>query len=155
MDEDDYERVGPRPALDRLLAEYALSEPELGDRIRDRTPPRWLSGHQPEPEYLVHRSVLRSHGPFPCAGDAEARDFCEQVADALVSRFGIGRAEAVARINRQWSEAEPPAPVPRVWIVGPDIVYHEEPAYWAVDIYYGPDSQWWRPGAAPVPLPPP
>ncbi|GFJ95636.1 hypothetical protein [Phytohabitans rumicis] len=112
-------------------------------------------GEVPQQEYLVHESVLRSHGPFPCAGDNEALAFCEQIVDTMVRGYGISRSEAVARVNRQWSQAAPPGRVPRIWIVGLDIAYHEAADYWAGAIYYGPDSHWWDPDADLQPQPPP
>jgi hypothetical protein len=151
---DPYVPIGAREDLDRLLAEYGLSADELGDRIRVQSP-TWLTAPAPAPEYLVHESVLRPHGDFPCAGDHEALTFCEEIVDAMVHRYGIARSEAVARVNRQWSDDEPPGAVPRIWIVGLDIVYHEDAGYWAADIYYGGDSRWWQPDARPRPLPPP
>ncbi|MBQ1026476.1 hypothetical protein [Micromonospora sp. C95] len=118
-------------------------------------PARGTSGLVSPQEYLVHESVLRSHGNFPCAGDAEALTFCEEIADAMARRYDISHSEAVARVNRQWSHAGVAGRVPRVWIVGLDIVYHEDADYWAASIYYGPDSRWWDPGADLQPLPPP
>lgn len=106
-------------------------------------------------EYLVHESVFRSHGPFPCAGDNQALAFCEEIVDAMARGYGISRGEAVARVNRQWSHAGSPGRVPRVWIVGLDLVYHEDAHHWAGAIYYGPDTYWWKPDANLQPLPPP
>jgi hypothetical protein len=153
--DDGYEAVGPREYLDRLLAEYRLREGDLGDRVRVRTPPSGTSGMVPPLEYLVHESVLRSHGQFPCAGDNEALAFCEEIADVMARGYGISRSEAVARVNRQWSHAGPSGRVPRVWIVGLDIAYHEDASHWAGSIYYGPGSRWWIPDAGLQPLPPP
>ncbi|GAA2597214.1 hypothetical protein GCM10010435_90620 [Winogradskya consettensis] len=93
---------------------------------------------------------------FPCAGDDEARDFCDEVADEMVRAFGISRAEAVARVNRQWSEpATPGDDVPRVLIVGDSLIYHDEPTDWATGIYYGYQGRWWDPATERKPLPPP
>ncbi|GAB3828435.1 hypothetical protein GCM10027610_013370 [Dactylosporangium cerinum] len=153
--EEVFEPVGPRDYLDRLLTEYHLDGQELAGRIKSRQPPRWTSGEMPELEYLVHESVLRSHGDFACAGDAEAQAFCEDIVAAMTRGYGIPRSEAVARVNKHWSHADPPGRVPRVWIVGLDIVYHEEAVYWAALMYYGPDSRWWDPEATLQPLPPP
>jgi hypothetical protein len=114
-----------------------------------------MSGGTPEEEYLVHESLLRSHGEFPCAGDMKALAFCREMAGEMVRAFGISHAEAVARVNRQWSEPGPSGRVPRVWIVGLDLAYHQEPDDWAGDIYYGKDSRWWHPEAHPRPLLPP
>ncbi|WFE30297.1 hypothetical protein O7623_14395 [Solwaraspora sp. WMMD791] len=123
--------VGPRPYLDRFLREYRLTEAGLAERPRTRPARSWVDGEAFDVEYLVHESVLRSYGEFPCAGDAEALAFCEEIADLMVSRYGLSRDAAVAVVNRQWSEAEPGEREPRMWIVGFDIVYHETPEYWA------------------------
>jgi hypothetical protein len=88
-----------------------------------------------ELEYLFHESVLRSLGEFSCAGDAEALSFCGEMADAMVSSFGVARDEAVAHINRRWSHSWPRGRSSRVWVVGLDIVYHETPEYWAAHHY--------------------
>ncbi|MGK5553679.1 hypothetical protein ACSNOI_18865 [Actinomadura kijaniata] len=121
---DGFVSVGPREYLDRLLAEYGLTENEVRGAIRVRPAPY---GKQ---EYLVRASMLRSQGEFPCAGDAEALEFCREVAEALATDTGITREEAVAQVNRHWSD-NGPNPKPRVWIVGLDIAYHELPEYWA------------------------
>ena len=81
--------------------------------------------------------------------------FCRQIADEMVTLFGIGQQEAVARVNRHWSVPGDSGRTPRVWIVGMAIAYHETPEFWAHDIYYGPDSRWWAPEPALTPLPPP
>jgi hypothetical protein len=121
-----YVPVGPRPDLDRLLREYRLSQAHLGHRIQSR-PASWHIGdEQFDREYLVHRSVLRSHGAFRCAGDAEAEAFCGQIADAMVAARGVTREEAIARINRFWST---------IWIVGCALAYHQTPDDWAKHIY--------------------
>lgn len=54
------------------------------------------------------------------------------IADEMVSRFGISRAEAVARINAAYEGAdiEP----------YPDLMCHEFPEYWAYGLYYFPDE---------------
>ena len=150
-----YESVGPKEYLDRLLDEYQLTEDDVRGKIQVRTPPPWTSGRAAEREYLVHDSLLRSHGGFPCAGDAEALSFCGQIAEEMVRSHGIPYREAVARINRQWSDPGPSGRTPRIWIVGLDLAYHETPQYWASDIYYGHDSHWWIPDTSPQPLPPP
>jgi hypothetical protein len=153
--DDAYESVGSRRYLDLFLAEYHLSEGDVRDRIRVRTLPPGVFGGPSQPEYLVHESLLRSHGEFPCAGDNKALAFCSEIAEEMVGAYGIARIEAVARINRHWSEPGSSGRVPRVWIVGLDLVYHETAATWAADIYYGHDSHWWRPDADLQPLPPP
>jgi hypothetical protein len=144
-----YETVGPKEYLDRFLAEYGLTEADVRGKVGLRNFP-WAV-----PECLVHESLLRSHGEFPCAGDVKALMFCREIVDEMVRAYGITHDEAVARVNRQWSDPGPSGRVPRIWIVGLDIAYHETAAYWAATIYYGKDSRWWHPDANPQPLPPP
>jgi hypothetical protein len=153
--DDTYASVGPRRYLHRFLAEYSLREQHVRDRIKVHTHAARVSGATPEEDYLVHESLLRAHGEFPCAGDNEALAYCEEIADEMVRAFGIAHTEAVARINRQWSTPGPSGRVPRIWIVGLDPIYHQTPDEWAGDIYYGRDSRWWHPEAHPRPLPPP
>jgi hypothetical protein len=133
---EGYEPVGPKEYLDRFLDEYGLRADDPGDRVTVRTPPG-IGGRPGEPEYLVQESLLRSHGEFPCAGDVEALAFCREIADEMAAAFGIGRDEAVARVNRHWSEPGADGRVPRCWVVGLDIAYHETPEYWASRIYDG------------------
>lgn len=149
-----YVSVGGRSDLVRFLAEYDLAERDVRGLITAYTPPGARGAPGPE-QYLVHASLLRSHGEFPCAGDAEALSFCRQIADELVALFGIAHEEAVARINRDWSQPGSDGRVPRIWIVGLDIAYHETPAYWAYNMYYGHGARRWTPGAEPMPVPPP
>src|SRR5215211_1487128 len=78
-----------------------------------------------------------SHGEFLCAGDNEALVFCREIAEEMVRAFGISPTEAVARVNRQWSEPGPSGRFPRTWIVGLNLAYHQTPDDWAGDIYYG------------------
>jgi len=146
--------VGRAEDLARFLAEYGLDRDDVQGLVAERTPPG-PGGKPGPPAYLVHRSLLRSHGEFPCAGDAEALAFCWQVADEMAALSGISLREAVARVNRHWSQAGADGRVPRVWIVGLDLVYHEEPDHWAHCIYYGPDCNWRGPGRQLIPLPPP
>jgi hypothetical protein len=150
-----YESVGPKDYLDRFLDEYQLTEHGVRAKIHIRTPSPSTSDRASEREYLVHESLLRSHGEFPCAGDAQALNFCAAIAEEMVRSYGIPYREAVARINRQWSDPGPSGRTPRIWMVGLDLAYHETPQFWASDIYYGHDSHWWTPDARPRPLPPP
>jgi hypothetical protein len=118
--------IGPKPYLDRLAREYRLSEADLRRKTRSRPATYGIGDEHFDREYLVHQSVLRSHDEFRCAGDAEALTFCRQVADAMVTAFGVTRLAAIAKINQQWSQT---------WIVGLDLVYHETPKQWAEHIY--------------------
>jgi hypothetical protein len=150
----EFECVGNAEDLARFLAEYSLERDDVRGLIAERTP-TGIGGKPGPSEYMVHRSLLRSHGEFACAGDAEALAFCWQVAAEMVDLFGISLQEAVARVNRHWSQPDGDGRVPMLWIVGLDLVYHEEPDYWARTIYYGPNCDWWVPGQALIPLPPP
>jgi hypothetical protein len=147
-------RVGYKDDLIRFLAEYGLAEEDVQSLVASRTPPG-PGGLPGQPEYLVHESVLRSHGEFPCAGDRKALSFCRQISAKMAALFGIAPEEAAARVNRCWSQPGEDGHAPRVWIVGRDIVYHETAEFWARNIYYGHDSRWWLPDSAPTPLPPP
>ncbi|GAA4023062.1 hypothetical protein GCM10022247_54180 [Allokutzneria multivorans] len=122
----DFAPVGPKDYLDRFLAEFDLDPADVGDQIRADGADEWL----------VHESLLRSHGEFPCAGDAEALAFCREIVRELAS-LGVPEPEAVALVNQQWSDPAPGGGTPRVWIVGLDIAYHETPAHWARQIHDG------------------
>jgi hypothetical protein len=128
----DFVPLGPRQYLDRFAKENGLSTTEMRDKVMVRSHVR-RNGEQ-ESEYYVHASLLESHGDFACAGDREAMEFCNGIAEEMVMKFGITRQEAVRLINRQWSD-----PVqegrPRTWIVGLDVVYHEAPEFWAESIH--------------------
>jgi hypothetical protein len=149
-----YESVGSREDLDHFFVEYGLTADDVPGKVAVRTTMGVRGAPGPD-QYLVHESLLRSHGEFPCAGDAAALAFCRRVAAEMVTALGVSEDEAVARINRAWSTPDAGGRTPRIWIIGRDIVYHETPSYWARTIYYGPDSFWWLPGATPAPLPPP
>jgi len=84
-----------------------------------------------------------------------AAQVANAIAEEMVRSYGIPYREAVARINRQWSDPGPKGRTPRIWMVGLDLAYHETAQFWASDIYYGHDSHWWTPDARPQPLPPP
>ena len=156
-DEPQFVPVGPRPYLERFLAEYGLVAADLEGKLRSRIAgsPYGLGRDVYAEEYLVHASLLRSHGEFPCAGDVAAMRFCRAIAAHMVRRFGISRREAIGRVNRLWSEPDARGVVPRVWIVGLDIAYHDTAAQWAAKIYFGGQPRWWDPEADLEPLPPP
>jgi hypothetical protein len=129
VDEPQFVPVGPRPYLERFLAEYGLVAADLEGKLRSRIArgPYRLGPDVFADEYLVHVSLLRSHGEFPCAGDVAALRFCRAIAAHMVRRFGISRRKAVGRVNRAWSEPDARGVVPRVWVVGLDTAYHDTP----------------------------
>lgn len=159
VDDSNFVPVGPGEYLSRFLAEYGLDAATVDGLIRTREVPVGSvlvpGPGRVEVEYLVHASLLRSHGEFRCAGDTEALAFCREIAQEMVRAYGIPLSEAVARINRQWSEPDDRGRAPSVWIVGLNIAYHETPEYWAGHIYYGGEGRWWDPAAGVQPLPPP
>ena len=139
-----YESVGPRRYLDRFLAEYNLREEHVRDRIKVDTPEPWLSGATPEEEYLVHESLLRSHGEFPCPGDNEAT--------CLLPGDRRGDGACLRHRSRRGGGTYQPAMV-QTRSVGPrtahldlglDLAYHQMPDDWAGDIYFGEGSRWWH-----------
>jgi hypothetical protein len=64
--------------------------------------------------------------------DEGMAEYFRDIANEMVSRFGISRAEAVARINERYRDAEISA--------CPDLMCHEFPEYWAYGLYYYPDD---------------
>lgn len=52
--------------------------------------------------------------------------------------FGCSRAEAVARINDAWGDIEPDSEYCY------DLVFHEEPEFWAHRLYYEGDVPYWE-----------
>jgi hypothetical protein len=66
--------------------------------------------------------------------DDESQKFCNAIAEKMSSLFGISIDEAVGRVNREWEGNS---------IIGDDIIYHETEEYWANNIFYGKDSDWW------------
>ncbi|MFJ8792801.1 hypothetical protein [Streptomyces sp. NPDC102462] len=58
-------------------------------------------------------------------------EYFREIAAEMVSRFGISRAEAVARINERYHDAEISA--------YPDLMCHEFPEFWSYGLCYYPD----------------
>ncbi|MFD8227872.1 hypothetical protein ACFV16_27355 [Streptomyces massasporeus] len=87
---------------------------------------------------------LMEYGACPTAGttgtefvlplDDEMLAYFREMADVLVERTGISRAEAVARINAAYGAGEMAG-----W--GVDIMGHELPEYWAYGTYYTQDRR--------------
>ncbi|MFE6163321.1 hypothetical protein ACFQ7F_30910 [Streptomyces sp. NPDC056486] len=55
-------------------------------------------------------------------------EYFREIVDEAVTRFGISRAEAVARVNERYGGVEI-SPYP-------DLMCHELPEYWAYGLYY-------------------
>jgi len=75
---------------------------------------------------------------FQFKADAEAKAYCERIAQEMVRLFGIPEAEAVGRINRQWKGQK---------LGGEgEVLYGGDPPFWAKTIYYESGCMWWREG---------
>ena len=146
---DTYQSVGPRRYLDRFLAEYSLREEDVRDRIKVDTPEPWLSGATPEEEYFGTRVPASLAWRFPCAGDKAALAFCEEIAEEMVRAFGTLTPRRWHVSTGNGPEPGPSGRVPRIWIVGRDLAYHQTPDDWAGDIYYGKGSRWSHPEHTP------
>ncbi|MFK0104716.1 hypothetical protein [Streptomyces sp. NPDC091217] len=59
-------------------------------------------------------------------------EYFRDIANEMISRFSISRAEAVARINERYHDAEISA--------YPDLMCHEFPEYWSYGLYYYPNE---------------
>lgn len=72
---------------------------------------------------------------FKFLTDRNSESYCLKIAGFMVDIFKIAEEEAIKRINDRWKNKE--------FIGDNNIIYHEEPEFWAKDIYYGHDSYWW------------
>ncbi|MFF9027514.1 hypothetical protein [Streptomyces iakyrus] len=80
---------------------------------------------------------------FVLALDEGMLAYFREMADVLVERVGISRAEAVARINASYGTLE--------WVsLDLQLMGHEMPEYWAYGVYYGPDEQHRVPTGSPT-----
>ncbi len=80
---------------------------------------------------------------FVLALDAEMLAYFREMADVLVERIGISRAEAVARINASYGTRE--------WVaLDLQLMGHREAEYWAYGVYYAPDDQHRLPTGSPT-----
>ncbi|WP_413757566.1 hypothetical protein [Streptomyces sp. MMBL 11-3] len=60
-------------------------------------------------------------------------EYFREMASEMTERFGISRAEAVARINDRYGEMQVST--------YPDLMCHELPEFWAYGAYYCPDEK--------------
>lgn len=77
--------------------------------------------------------------------DLDADEFCRSIIREMIDTFHISEDEAIARINDRFAG---------LVIVGRSVLYHEDEEFWASDIMYGHESQWWN-DDNPTPLPAP
>lgn len=66
--------------------------------------------------------------------DEEMLEYFRDMADVLVERCGISRAEAVARLNERYAGKEM-SPLEQ------GLMGHEFPEFWAYGVYYYPDDK--------------
>jgi hypothetical protein len=74
--------------------------------------------------------------PFVFRTDAKSEAFLKEVISEMVARFAISEKEAVIRINASWKSVGD-------FTGEQHVFYHEDPAFYASDIFYGHDSAWW------------
>jgi hypothetical protein len=71
-------------------------------------------------------------GEFLMGLDEGMLAYFREMAQEMVARFGISRAEAVARINGAYAERE--------FAPYPDLICHELPEYWGYGLYFRPNA---------------
>ncbi|MFI6852261.1 hypothetical protein [Streptomyces sp. NPDC050416] len=98
---------------------------------------RWLV------EYGACPTAGTTGTEFVLALDEEILAYFREMADVLVERVGISRAEAVARINASYGTRESAA-------LGVELMGHELPEYWAYGTYYSPDHRYRLPVGDPL-----
>jgi hypothetical protein len=76
---------------------------------------------------------------------AETLEFCELIVNEMSRHFGITPEEAIGRVNRQWRGQNLTNPQ--------DIIFHEDEDFWARDIYFEHNSEWWKDEATAKPKP--
>lgn len=83
---------------------------------------------------------LASDGPraseFLMALDAAMLEVLREISAEMQNRFGISKAEAVARLNEAWGHV--------TFDPYPDIICHELPEHWAYRMYYKDNVPYWR-----------
>ncbi|MFI7012674.1 hypothetical protein [Streptomyces sp. NPDC050164] len=117
-------------AIEGLCA-AATPDPVFAARAREAVPRlvaevrrlRWLV------EYGACPTAGTTGTEFVLPLDEEMLAYFREMADVLVERIGISRAEAVARINALYGTRESAA-----W--GVELMGHEPPEYWAYGTYY-------------------
>lgn len=68
--------------------------------------------------------------------DAEAAEYCVEIAVTMVHLFGIPLAEAIARMNEHWAGQSMPGEFAPLF-------YRWGPEQWAKNIYYAFSVRWW------------
>ncbi|MGB8940987.1 MAG: hypothetical protein WCD21_12235 [Streptomyces sp.] len=84
------------------------------------------------PTPLTRRAPLQ-RSAFVMRLDDGMLEYFGEIVDEAVTRFGISRAEAVARVNERYGRLKI-SPYP-------DLMCHEMPEFWAYGIYFLPDEE--------------
>jgi hypothetical protein len=130
-----------RWAVDFLAGCPAPKAPDLRS-IRGRAvalrPPvapgsRWSAG-----------AVSEDH--FEIDAAPEALDYLFEIAAEMSMLFSISRAEAIGRMNQFWGCRVRFRTEMELGLLG-----HEEPRYWAKQVYYLDDTLWWKDSARLIP----
>ncbi|MFF3616050.1 hypothetical protein [Streptomyces sp. NPDC002580] len=111
------------------------------EATRAANPPESVADFMAWQQGAVYESAPRTE-EFLLRLDAEWLDYFRAMADVLVTRFGISRAQAVARINERFAAEE-------IKPMGEDLLGHELPEFWAYHLYFEPDSRGLLPSASP------
>ncbi|MGW3816172.1 hypothetical protein [Streptomyces sp. NPDC005046] len=111
------------------------------EATRAANPPERIADFMAWQQGAIYESAPRTE-EFLILLDAEWLDYFRAMTDVLVTRFGIPRAESVARINERYAAAE-------LKPMGEDLLGHELPEFWAYGLYFEPDSRGMLPSGSP------
>jgi hypothetical protein len=83
---------------------------------------------------------------FEIDATPEALDYLTEIATEMTRLFSISQAEAVGRMNAFWRHRKRFRSEMELGLLG-----HEEPHYWASQVYYRGDTRWWKEDAQLIP----
>lgn len=129
--EGHIERIFGRPLPAVIFDMYAPGWEITATRAAN--PPEVITDFLAWQHAAVHENAPRT-GEFLLRLDEEWLDYFREMADVLVERFGISRAEAVARINEGYAAEE-------LQPMGQDLMGHELPEFWAHHLYFRADAR--------------
>jgi len=150
-------RCSEREAIDRINSGFA---PDIDiDGVLDADGPDglarelcygdwwWLSKPPLVVKPYPEASPFAADVDWAFQTDADSDAFLKGVVVEMARRFQISASECIRRVNAHWSHLER--------IDSTDIIFHELPDYWACDIYFGHDSEWWltTPSSPSKPMP--
>ena len=111
------------------------------EATRAANPPEAVADFMAWQQGAIYESAPRTE-EFLIRLDAEWLEYFRAMADVLVTRFGVSRAESVARINERYAAEE-------LKPMGKDLLGHELPEFWAYRLYFEPDSRGVLPSGSP------